>query len=490
MIRLEEGFNTNLSVGLRGGWRTNSDGLQTSATLGLNRTEERRRSRMMYFQNALLGGAADISNALLVGDQLTYGEVHDPTVKIALEEFFLANNLGNLIPERWMIEFMTDGEQLTIFPKDEVGRDAPAIIAFVDVDGPFELEASTTRGANPSDMVTQITIETNGVKTTWYQGEFIWTASQAHYNDPRGWPLMARACDAAQAYYQLINHRLNTHELQARILGIYKAFIDTSSPEAGEESLSEKSAYFTHLPRRGGVMVVGMDSETGHSEEIEFFRAGQGASDAETDARALLRLVGMTLGGLPEHWLGEGGNANRATAGEMSTPALAVGRRRQNILRGYLDRLMRAELIRRFGPERLYKIRDSAEVFQAKDINGDPATPKRKPKTKKVRAQDLYFPWNLPDLNEYSLRESLERATLAAQLNLASPQTLAASMGFDPVEEQERLAAVGLQFGVPRVSAADKAATDTANKPNPDKKNSDTVAERPLGEKPAVTKKR
>lgn len=75
--------------------------------------------------------------------------------------------------------------------------------------------------------------------------------------------------------------------------------------------------------------------------EAEEWKAVQpqiGAGDVRDDGRAL-RLMVAVGAGLPEHYLSEGGNANRATAAEMGLPTLKRMQRRQEYVRWCVDRL-------------------------------------------------------------------------------------------------------------------------------------------------------
>jgi hypothetical protein len=69
--------------------------------------------------------------------------------------------------------------------------------------------------------------------------------------------------------------------------------------------------------------------------EVEEWKAVQpqiGAADVRDDGRAL-RLMIAVGAGMPEHYLAEGGNANRATAAEMGLPAIKRFQRRQEYFR-------------------------------------------------------------------------------------------------------------------------------------------------------------
>jgi hypothetical protein len=63
------------------------------------------------------------------------------------------------------------------------------------------------------------------------------------------------------------------------------------------------------------------------------------AGDASADGRAI-RLMVATGALLPEHYLSEGGNANRATASEMGLPAMKRFQRRQEVFRTLLEEII------------------------------------------------------------------------------------------------------------------------------------------------------
>ncbi len=75
--------------------------------------------------------------------------------------------------------------------------------------------------------------------------------------------------------------------------------------------------------------------------ELEQWKAVQpsiGGDDVRDDGRAI-RLMVATGAGVPEHYLSEGGNANRATAAEMGLPAMKRFQRRQEYLRTVIQRM-------------------------------------------------------------------------------------------------------------------------------------------------------
>lgn len=442
----------SLDPGLRGGWMYADPTGRPAARLGkygLNRDAERYRARSAYFLNPLFQGAVRIAMSFLIGDQFSYGEVKDNAAATALEEFWQANNLGWLISERWLKEYFLDGENATVFPQGDAdpGPDTPARIAFLDMDIGVRVESDTASGTVAADMVTALHLRSGLRERTWNQGEFVWTANDALWNDPRGFPLVSGAVDPAMAYIGLANLRWNIHEIQQRIVAVYTAMLNPAAADGGAAEWRAKGGAFRSVPPKGAVVPLivkpGYTDKDGNRydgvrETLEFPRPASGASDAKEDMGVFLRLVGLCMGGLPEHWLMEGGNVNRATAGEMSLPAVRLALQRQATLRFYLDRLMRTELKRRFGPDRKYRI----PVRKIKD-KGLTAVDT----VKWVTADLLEFPWNLPSITVETLETTLKVVLALAAKGWASDQTLAARLGVDVPTEVELMAAAGRTFG-------------------------------------------
>jgi hypothetical protein len=71
---------------------------------------------------------------------------------------------------------------------------------------------------------------------------------------------------------------------------------------------------------------------TNEKETIKAIEPNIGAGDVRDDGRAI-RLLIAAGAGIPEHYLAEGGNANRATAAEMGLPAIKRFQRRQEYFR-------------------------------------------------------------------------------------------------------------------------------------------------------------
>ena len=106
-----------------------------------------------------------------------------------------------------------------------------------------------------------------------------------------------------------------------------------------------------------------------------------GADDASADGRAI-RLMIATGSMLPEHYLGEGGNANRATAAEMGLPAMKRFQRRQEVFRAMVTRIINRVLdegmkVGRLGPRANRKFVVQFEELSAAPIEGLAAATER-----------------------------------------------------------------------------------------------------------------
>ena len=102
---------------------------------------------------------------------------------------------------------------------------------------------------------------------------------------------------------------------------------------ASQEELSRLRAAYATPPPPGTVLV--------HNEREEWkaLLPTIHGIDAAPDGRAI-RLMIATGAILPEHYLAEGGNANRATAAEMGLPSMKRFQRRQQLFRALLTRIL------------------------------------------------------------------------------------------------------------------------------------------------------
>ncbi len=413
---------------MRGGeWiEQGADPYNAARVYGIDRETERKASRVAFFSNPLIAGlVGNILVPYVVGDDFSYGTLDDKDAQLALDEFWSLNNLAEL-GERIWTEYLIDGESAVVFERDAPKGEASRI-GVVDLDKGIKLEHNTFDGVTA--------IETQGPKFTrmvFEKGEFVWTAHNSFFNDPRGWPVMMQAIPSALSYIGLINARLKMHDLAGRINGIYTQLYNPDAPDRNKV-FADKADSTKHIPRDGNIVSLIKDNKTGNQETLELFQGAKGASDAAADARLLRLLLSAALA-IPPHWLGDAEDSNRASASEMNGPPLIAMKRRQSTFRSIMTRVFRLELLRRFGPDKRYLVRYS-EVKT--DPSGQPTG--RRTKTKRVPAELIEPPFVFPQLDSATLDEIIRKVEVLAKLSLAGTQTQQELLDVDPALEAERL---------------------------------------------------
>lgn len=404
--------------GLSGGWRVSGGvadpvtSIPTFARGTFDRATTQRAARLAYHLNPLFYGAVQVVHSFTLGAGINYGEFADKRAQAGLEELWATNDLDELT-DRWLIEHLLDGESLTLWPLAKIG-DVPARLGFWDVvDG--GLDTVETEPGVPHH-VTRIK-----ANHCWYEdGQFVWRATDALYNDPRGWPATARAIGPALAYMNFLDARRKIHELAGRINAIYYAFAKDDA------ELNRKGARFRNVPRSGAVLTLGQNAE-GKKESFEFHTPDLKSQDAAVDGKLIKQLLAVALG-LPEHYLAEGGGVTRTTADSMGAPTRRGFQKRQRQVFRWLNAVMITELVRRNGPDQLYKV-VSARVLPGGDISRS---------SRKVRAYLMETPVIFPTLNDEDLEGLIKKVEVAARLRLASRATLSGELGYDHLAEVER----------------------------------------------------
>ena len=144
-------------------------------------------------------------------------------------------------------------------------------------------------------------------------------------NEPRGCSDLFVVADHLDGYEQFM---ADTMEKFSQYNAFY--YDVTVEGATNEELKKESNAY--RPPRSGGAFI--------HNEKVksEAVSPTQNASDSDTGAR-LLRNHILAPKGIPEHWVGGGGDINRATASEMDLPVLKMLGRRQQTVKHILEQI-------------------------------------------------------------------------------------------------------------------------------------------------------
>lgn len=403
--------------GLSGGWRISGGvgdpvtSLPTFAKGTFDRTTTQRAAWLAYFINPLFYGAVDIIHSFVLGAGINYGEFADKRAQACLEELWAVNDLDELT-DRWFLEFLLTGESLTLWPKAKLG-DQPARLGFWDIAGDTIDKLVTENGV--PHHVTSVKVN----RQVYNDGEFVWRTTDALRNDPRGWPVTARAIGPALAYVNFIDSRRRIHDLASRINATYYAFAKD------DRELAAKSARFRNIPRNGAVLTLAQNSE-GKREEFEFHTPDTKAADSSIDGKLIKQLLAVALG-LPEHYLAEGGGVTRTTADSMGAPTRRGFLKHQKRVFRWLNQVYVTELVRRNGPDQVYKVTTS-RVLPGGDISKS---------TRKVKAWMLEVPILFPTVNDEDLNGLIKKVEVASRMGV-SQQTLYAELGYDYLAEVER----------------------------------------------------
>jgi hypothetical protein len=164
-------------------------------------------------------------------------------------------------------------------------------------------------------------------------GEWIDAGEVAHFainkvsNALRGRSDLAPLLPWLRRYRDWLTDRVRLNRYRTAFL------YDVTVTGAQQADLNRLRAAWASPPEPGTVLFHN------ESESWKAVQPNIAADDAREDGRAL-RLMIAAGAGVPEHYLSEGGNANRATAAEMGLPAIKRFQRRQELLREIVRRLV------------------------------------------------------------------------------------------------------------------------------------------------------
>jgi hypothetical protein len=150
-------------------------------------------------------------------------------------------------------------------------------------------------------------------------------------NAKRGKSDLATLLPWLRRYKDWLTDRVRINKYKAAFLW------DVQLSGADAKTIDRKRMQYAYPPEPGSIIV--------HNESEQWSAVGPRieASDAAADGRAIKLMIAMGAG-LPEHYLAEGGEVNRATAGEMGLPTFRKFQRRQDtvglLLRAILDRVL------------------------------------------------------------------------------------------------------------------------------------------------------
>ena len=167
----------------------------------------------------------------------------------------------------------------------------------------------------------------------WYEAgaEVVQFAINTVSNAKRGQSDLATMIVWLRRYKDWLTDRVRLNKYKGAFLW------DVKLTGADKKTIDRKKMEYAYPPLPGSLVV---HNET---EEWSAVEPRIGADQVEADGKAIKMMIAVGAG-LPEHYLAEGGNVNRATAAEMGLPTLKRFQRRQDyfgfLLRTILDRVL------------------------------------------------------------------------------------------------------------------------------------------------------
>jgi hypothetical protein len=167
----------------------------------------------------------------------------------------------------------------------------------------------------------------------WFEAgtEVVQFAINKVSNAKRGQSDLATMLVWLQRYKDWLTDRVRLNKYKGAFLW------DVKLTGADKKAIDRKKMEYAYPPPPGSIVV--------HNEQEEWTAVEPriGADQVEADGKAIKMMIAVGAG-LPEHYLAEGGNVNRATAAEMGLPTVKRFERRQDyigfMLRTLLDRVL------------------------------------------------------------------------------------------------------------------------------------------------------
>jgi hypothetical protein len=166
-------------------------------------------------------------------------------------------------------------------------------------------------------------------KGTWFSvpDEVMHFAINKVTNAKRGKSDLATLLPWLRRYKDWLIDRVRINKYKAAFLW------DVKLTGADRRTIEDKMQAYARPPEPGSVLVHN------ESEEWSAVQPNISADDVQSDGHAIKLMVAMGAG-IPEHYLSEGGDVNRATAAEMGLPVLKKYQRRQDYLKHVLSSLL------------------------------------------------------------------------------------------------------------------------------------------------------
>ncbi len=323
-------------------WRRLSDNIYTKDVIPSTYLEIHNACYEAYNANPLAFAIIEITTSFVLGKGVTLA-ASNPTVQRVLMDFW--NDPDNHMETRvysLCTELSLYGEQFVRYyvnrmnGKVKIRQIDPSIIDEIETD-PDDIETilrfhkrPTGPSATSPGVAVPVTIhDTPNSEGEWFQAgtEIVQFCINKVSNAKRGRSDLATLLPWLRRYKDWLTDRVRINKYKGAFLW------DVRLQGADRKAIDRKKMEYTYPPEPGSV-IIHNESEVWSAVKPEI-----NANEAAEDGRALKLMLAVGAQ-LPEHFLSDGSNGNRATATEMGLPTFLKFQRRQHVLRALLRTLL------------------------------------------------------------------------------------------------------------------------------------------------------
>ncbi len=323
-------------------WRRLSDNLFEKDVIPSTYLEIHNACYEAYNANPLAFAIIEITTSFVLGKGVTLA-ASDPTVQRVLMDFW--NDPDNHMETRvysLCTELSLYGEQFIRYyvnrmnGRVKIRQIDPSIIDEIETD-PDDIETvlrfhKRPIGPNTLTMVQPAPVaihDAPGLEGEWFQAgtEVVQFCINKVSNAKRGKSDLATLLPWLRRYKDWLTDRVRINKYKGAFLW------DVRLQGADKKAIDRKKMEYAYPPEPGSV-IIHNESEIWSAVKPEI-----NANEAAEDGRALKLMLAVGAQ-LPEHFLSDGANGNRATAAEMGLPTFLKFQRRQHVLRALLRTLL------------------------------------------------------------------------------------------------------------------------------------------------------
>jgi len=328
-------------------WRRLSDNFYQKDVIPSTYLEIHNACYEAYNANPLAFAIIEITTSFVLGKGVTIA-ANDPRVQRVLQDFW--HDPDNHMDTRvyaLCTELSLYGEQFVRFYVNPINRKVkirqidPSIIDEIETD-PDDIEtilrfhrrplgASATSPGNPAPVTIR---DQPGFEGEWFQAgtEMVQFCINKVSNAKRGKSDLATLLPWLRRYKDWLTDRVRINKYKGAFLW------DVRLQGADKKAIDRKKMEYAYPPEPGSVIIHN------EAEQWSAVKPEINANEAAEDGRALKLMLAVGAQ-LPEHFLSDGANGNRATAAEMGLPTFLKFQRRQHVMQAMLRTILNRVLL-------------------------------------------------------------------------------------------------------------------------------------------------